>query len=284
MNKALVASGKPKKFIVSVLFALYLLQLVANVGLASQYSFYQYASQGVAAGLYVSIIFTPLVFLIAYAMLRRYVAPRLEVLYQSALWALVGLFLFSFIVVLLRYLIEPYIDMGAWREAVSPSITIATLLCLLAYYVRGNHTQTLLHKIALSTALLYLATLASRPFLAALRALTYSDTGGSDIMFDMIFGTFPMFYYHFAPLIFIVILALAGFAFTGASSLRRRFFDTIVSSALALLVAETIQQLGNFFISYLNDSPFYIAVHVASYAVATGVFLYLVSLLQKHRD
>lgn len=281
MNKALVASKSAQKTIIGALFALYLMQLAANVGLASQYSFYQYASQGVATGLYVSIVLVPLLFLIAYMMLRRRVTPRFELLYQSALWTWTGVFLLSFVIVLLRYLVEPYVDMGSWRELAAPTVAVGSLMALLVYYLRKKHTHALLYKIVFSTALLYLVTLAARPFLAAYRALTYVSSGGSDLIFDMIFGTFPMFYYNFAPLLFIVILVLFGFAFTGGVSARRRSFAIIVGSALAMFVAETIQLFGNFFVSYSNDSVFYIGIHMASYAIATGVFLYFVRLLQK---
>ncbi|QQG50526.1 MAG: hypothetical protein HZB75_03250 [Candidatus Saccharibacteria bacterium] len=284
MNKALVTSSKVKKIIVSVIFALYLMQLVANVGLASQYSFYQYASQGVAVGLYISIVFTPLVFLIAYMALRRRVTPRFELFYQSALWSLVSLFLLSFVIVLLRYLVEPYVDMSAWREFASPSVTIAIILGLLGYYLRGGHTQALLNKIIVSTALLYLATLAIRPFLAIYRAFMYVNSGGSDIIFDLIFATFPMVYHNFAPLVFILLLTLIGYVLVRVGSVRRRSFNIIVSCAIAVLTAETIQQFGNFFISDSNNNPFYISIHVVSYAIATGVFLSSVRFLQKSKD
>lgn len=283
MNQELIHTKTMQKSIVGALFAVYLAQLAANVGLASQYSFYQYASQGVAVGFYVSIVLIPLLFLIAYLALREHTRSQFELLYRSSLWTWTGVFLLSFVVLALRYLIEPYVDMGAWRELVAPVVAVGSVVGLIVCYLKNNHKQALLHKIIVSASALYLATLAIRPFLAAYRALIYANSGGSDLIFDMIFGTFPMFYYNFAPLIFIALLTLTGLAFTVGASLRRRISNTIVSGALAMITAETVQLFGNFFVSYSNDSPLYIAIHVVSYAMATGVFLYFLRLLEKSR-
>ena len=283
MGQELMNAKGMQKSIVGALFAAYLMQLVANVGLASQYSFYQYASQGVALGFYVSIVLIPLLFLIAYLALRGRTRSQFELLYQSSLWTWTGVFLLSFVVLALRYLIEPYVDMGAWRELIAPAVTVGSLIGLLVYYSKNGHGHALLHKIVVSASALYLATLAIRPFLAAYRALIYANSGGSDLIFDMIFGTFPMFYYNFAPLIFIALLALIGSAFIVGVSLRRRISNSVVSAAFAMIAAETVQLFGNFFVSYSNDSPLYIAIHVVSYAAATAVFLFFLRLFQKSR-
>jgi hypothetical protein len=274
---------KFKTAIVGLLAMSYAAQLIVAVGVASQYSFYQQASQGVAVDFYISIILLPLQFLISFLMLRPNILRRAELLYQTSLWTFIGIFIYAGVLLVLHYVLGWNFELGMWREWLPPIISIGLLVGLLGWASKFGGkgvSDSQLRRLAISTAIVFILTFLLRPFLALYRIAIYEGPGESEFLLNLMLSNFEVIYINTAPFVYALLLLMVAYFVSRRVEASARSFVAAISVGIALVVVQVVRSFGNFFIGS-PDSFFYVLIHITSYMVATGTLLYLVRMWAK---